>query len=111
MVKNDFGCFDSITKYIPIEAGIKVFIASGFTPNGDGFNNIFIPHYENVSSTEFVVFNRWGEIMFKTLSLTEGWDGSYKGKPVPDGVYAFLVNATGFDDKLYTYKGTITVLR
>lgn len=111
MVQNDFGCMDSITKYIPIETGIKVFTASGFTPNGDGFNNIFIPHYEHVKAVEFIVFNRWGEIMFTTTSLIEGWDGNYKGKPVPNGVFAYLVKAWGYDDNLYTYKGTITVLR
>lgn len=111
MVENDFGCMDSVTKYIVIETGIRVFTASGFTPNGDGFNNIFIPHYENVKAVEFIVFNRWGEIMFTTNSLIEGWDGSYKGKPVPSGVFAYLVKAWGYDDNLYTYKGTITVLR
>lgn len=111
MVQNDFGCMDSITKYIVTEAGIKVFIPSGFTPNGDGFNNIFIPHYEYVKEVEFTVFNRWGEVMFNTRSLTEGWDGRYKGEPVQGGVYAFMVNAIGYDNKTYTYKGTITVLR
>lgn len=110
-VSNEFGCMDSITKYIPIEVALKVFTASGFTPNGDGFNNLFIPHYENVKAVEFIVFNRWGEIMFTTNSLTEGWDGNYKGKPVPNGVFAYLVKAWSFDDSLYTYKGTITVLR
>jgi gliding motility-associated-like protein len=111
LVSNEFGCTDSITKYIPVEAGIRVFTPSAFTPNDDGFNNILIPHYEYVKSVEFVVFNRWGEILFRTNSLTEGWDGSYKGKQVPGGVYAYLVKATGYDDNLYTYKGTVTVLR
>lgn len=111
MVENDFGCMDSITKYIPIEAGIKVFAASGFTPNGDGLNNVFIPHYEYVKGVDFMVFNRWGEIMFRTTSLTEGWDGKYKGKHVPIGVFAYYIKATGYDDNVYTYKGTITVIR
>lgn len=111
MVSNEFGCMDSITKYIPIEVGLKVFTPNAFTPNDDGFNNVLIPHYENVKTVEFTVFNRWGEQLFKTNSLTEGWDGRYKGEPVPDGVYAYFVKAWGYDDNLYTYKATVTVLR
>lgn len=111
MVKNNFGCTDTITKYIVVEAGINVFIPDAFTPNGDGFNNVFKPVYENVVSTEFSVLDRWGEIMFKTYSLDEGWDGRYRGKPVPDGVFAYLVKVKGKDNKNYVFNGTVTVLR
>jgi gliding motility-associated-like protein len=111
MVKNDYGCSDTITKYIVVEAGINVFIPDAFTPNGDGFNNVFKPVYENVVSTEFSVLDRWGEIMFKTFSLDEGWDGRYKGQAVPDGVFAYLVKVKGKDNKNYVFNGTVTVLR
>ncbi len=110
-VKNDYGCMDSITKYIVVEAGINVFIATAFTPNDDGLNNIFIPVYENILKTEFLVIDRWGEIMFKTNSLDVGWDGRYKGVPVPDGVFVYLVQVLGSDNKNYSFRGTVTVVR
>ncbi|MDL5046491.1 gliding motility-associated C-terminal domain-containing protein [Oscillatoria amoena NRMC-F 0135] len=110
-VRNSFGCTDSITKYIIVESGINVFIPTGFTPNGDGFNNVFKPVYENVLRTEFTVLDRWGEVMFKTTSLEEGWDGRYKGAAVPDGVFVYLVQVTGKDNKNYVFNGTVTVLR
>lgn len=109
-VSNDFGCMDSITKYIIVEAGINVFIPTAFTPNQDGFNNIFIPTYEHVKKVEFVVYDRWGEEMFTTQSLTEGWDGTYKGAAVPDGVFVYFVKVIGQDNKSYSFKGTVTVL-
>ena len=102
---------DSITKYIVVEAGINVFIATAFTPNDDGLNNIFIPVYENILKTEFLVIDRWGEIMFKTNSLDVGWDGRYKGVPVPDGVFVYLVQVLGSDNKNYSFRGTVTVVR
>lgn len=110
-VSNEFGCWDTITKYIVVEAGINIFVPTGFTPNGDGFNNVFIPTYEGIASAEFLIFDRWGEIMFRTLSLTEGWDGRYKGKPVPDGVFVYIIKAVGKDGNNYLVNGTITVLR
>lgn len=110
-VENEFGCTDTITKYIVIKAGINVFIPSGFTPNRDGLNNVFKPVYENIRTTEFMVIDRWGEIMFRTNSLDEGWDGTYKGVAVPDGVFTYLVKVVGFDDKSYAFNGTVTLIR
>lgn len=110
-VKNDFGCMDSITKYIVVEAGINVFVPTGFTPNDDGFNNVFLPVYENIASVELKIMDRWGEIMFATTSLDNGWDGRYKGVPVPDGVFVYLIQAKGMDNKSYVFRGTVTVLR
>ena len=110
-VKNDYGCMDSITKYIVVEAGINVFVPTGFTPNDDGYNNIFLPVYENVTSVELKVMDRWGEIMFATSSQDHGWDGRYKGVPVPDGVFVYLIHAKGVDNKSYVFRGTVTVVR
>ena len=110
-VSNSFGCVDTITKYIVIQSGINVFIPTAFTPNKDGLNGTFIPVYENVESAKMLVYDRWGKLVFSTESLTEGWDGSYKGQSVPDGVFLYIVQVVGKDHNKYTLDGTITLLR
>jgi gliding motility-associated-like protein len=110
-VENEFGCTDTITKYIVVKAGINVFIPTGFTPNRDALNNVFRPTYENIRSTEFMVIDRWGEVMFRTNSLEGGWDGTYKGADVPDGVFTYLVKVVGMDDQSYVFNGTVTLIR
>jgi gliding motility-associated-like protein len=110
-VSNKLGCVDTVTKYIPVKTGINVFSPNAFTPNDDGLNNVFLPTYENVKGVLFTVYDRWGETLFKTNQLTEGWDGRYKGVPVPEGVFVYVIEAVGFDNNKYIYNGTITVLR
>ncbi len=110
-VSNSYGCVDTVTKYIVIQSGINVFIATAFTPNNDGLNGTFIPVYENVESAKMLVYDRWGQLVFSTESLTEGWDGSYKGQPAPDGVFLYIVQVVGKDHNKYSFNGTITLLR
>jgi gliding motility-associated-like protein len=110
-VSNDYGCTDTITKFVVIQSGINVFIATAFTPNQDGLNNTFLPVYENVESAKMLVYDRWGELVFSTESLTQGWDGNFKGVPAPDGVYVYVVQVVGKDHNNYTFDGTITLLR
>lgn len=110
-VKNNYGCTDSITKYIVVDAGINVFVPTAFTPNGDELNGIFLPTYENVAAVELTIMNRWGEVVFKTNSLEEGWDGSYKGEATTDGVFVYYIQAKGYDNKNYTFRGTVTMVR
>ncbi len=111
LVSNEFGCMDSITKYIPVEAGIRVFLPSAFTPNKNDLNDEYKPHYENVKEAEFTIYNRWGEELFRTNSLEKGWDATYKGQHVIEGVYMCVVEAIGFDNKTYTYKASVTIIR
>lgn len=110
-VSNTFGCNDTITKYIAVESGINVFVPSAFSPNADGLNSVFIPTYENVLSARMLVYDRWGETIFATESMTEGWDGNFKGNPVPDGVFLYVVHVKGKDNKSYVFEGTVTVAR
>jgi gliding motility-associated-like protein len=59
----------------------------------------------------FRLYNRFGELVFETHSLAEGWDGNYKGKPQAMDVFAYVLEATFIDGKSVRKAGNITLLR
>ena len=86
---------------------------NAFSPNGDGINDIYKVKDGYQSLTEFhaYIFNRWGQKLFEWSNPDDGWDGTYNGKPVKDGVYFCLVKAKGADGKTYNIKRDVNLLR
>ena len=86
---------------------------NAFSPNGDGINDIYKAKSGYQSLIEFhgYIFNRWGQKLFEWRDPADGWDGTYKGKPVKDGVYFCLVKAKGADGKEYNIKRDVNLLR
>jgi gliding motility-associated-like protein len=87
-----------------------------FTPNAfmpEGVNNIFKPVtvYVDADSYLFQMYNRWGEKIFETTDPDQGWNGSAKGKPQPQGSYVFFVSFVSSKGKEYTKSGSVTLLR
>jgi gliding motility-associated-like protein len=109
------GCIATTTADVVVLPLYNVFTPNSFTPNGDAFNDywsIFMKHPESVKSIEVEVFNRIGEKVFESYDIAFAWDGNYKGKPSPEGVYVYVLKLTwmdGYTSKIY--KGTITLLR
>ena len=103
------GC--TIEKHISIKVQTGLFIPSGFTPNDDGLNDVFrIPPRVLQKLKRFSIFNRWGNMIFTTSDLNEGWDGKVKGMLSHTGVYVYVIE--GFDGtKNITLKGTFTLVR
>jgi gliding motility-associated-like protein len=91
-------------------------IPSAFSPNGDGKNDLYFIRGKNgnVKEIQLKIFNRFGEIVFSTDNMQEGWDGKYKGETVDVGTYFYVLRVT-FDNTYQavkkTYKGDITVIR
>lgn len=112
-VENSNGCTDTVSTtffvYPPLE---HIYIENAFTPNNDQLNDVFKPlHFDGVSEYELVVFNRWGEILFKTNNPTEGWDGTYKGSQVQQDVYIYTITFKYSDGNRYNAKGNVTLIR
>ena len=87
------------------------FIPNVFSPNGDGLNDGINVHGICIASYNLQIFDRWGEKVFETTSKTESWDGSYKGKPMDTGVFVYKVVGTTIENKSFTMKGNVTLLR
>ncbi len=106
LISND----DIIVHYSPkiIEAAFP----SGFSPNGDGQNDFLnIVGTKNVKNYTVEIWNRWGQLVFSSNDIKNGWDGNYKGSPSPTGVYAFVVKYTDGLDVDQLKKGNVTLIR
>ncbi len=78
----------SVIDYCPS----SIFIPNGFTPNEDGLNEEFKPIGKYLNHYEMFIYNRWGELIFTSTDINQGWDGTYLGKPVQMDVYVWKVN-------------------
>lgn len=97
------------------ESSLKV--PNAFSPNGDGINDYFnVYDVKSIVSFSGAIYNRWGQQLF-SWGIDEigceqcGWDGTYKGRDVKDGVYFVVISARGADGIVYDIKGDVNVLR
>lgn len=89
-----------------------VFVPNIFSPNNDGANDILFVEGKNIESIEFIIFNRWGQKIFVTNNVNNGWDGTFKGKDVPEGVYPYVLKVKFLHhQKEQKFYGTISVVR
>lgn len=106
------GCtgYDSISiRYIK---GPEIYVPTAFTPNGDGQNDIFRPIPVGVVQIEyFRVYDRWGELVYKTNAYMKGWDGTFKGRPANAGAYVWMIKAKDFRGHSIIKKGTVLLIR
>ncbi len=103
------GCLatDSVTIHVT-----NAFLPNAFSPNGDGNNDLFklAIQDERVKLKDFSVYNRYGQRVFYTKNVLEGWDGAYNGNKADMGVYFYLVRyKIGARD--YSLKGDVTLIR
>jgi gliding motility-associated-like protein len=92
----------------------RIFVPEAFSPNGDMNNDLLQIFGAYIGSFEFIIYNRWGEIIFATSNLDTSWDGTYKGKPVPVGSYAWTLNYTSeyFPERsVVRSKGALMLIR
>ena len=91
----------------------KLDMPNAFSPNDDGINDIYKAKEGFQSITEFhaYIFNRWGQKLFEWTNPAEGWDGTFNGKPVKQGVYFVLVEAKGADGRKYNIRKDVNLLR
>lgn len=115
---------DTIVKYdtdywmdaTPIRISIstsKLDFPNAFSPNGDGMNDIYRAKTDYQSIVEFkaVIYNRWGQKLYEWNNPAGGWDGTYKGNPVKQGVYYVQVTSKGADGRRFNIKKDVNLLR
>jgi gliding motility-associated-like protein len=105
------GC-GSATDDVTVTIFRGLFIPNSFTPNGDGLNDQFrIKAYDNYKILKFVIYNRWGSIVYNSNNTTDGWDGTYKGYPQPMGAYIYYIEMQNSNGEKIVKKGTVQLLR
>ena len=89
-----------------------IFVPNAFTPNGDKNNDYFIVRFSDATELEFIVWDRWGEIVYQTTDINAlGWDGSFKGKDATPDSYAWYVRIKCGNGNKYVKKGNVTLLK
>jgi len=113
IASNEFGCADTLTKEMIVELGYKVYIPTAFTPNNDGLNDRFRIFGEDITEARIRVFSRWGELMYTSYDLENGWDGTMhlRNEPAPGGMYVYEIDARDKIGRLVSYQGTVILLR
>lgn len=107
--KGDNSVF-SVSNTTELAPSLSLFIPNSFTPNGDGLNDTFGVYGESVKNYRMEVYNRWGEIIFSSTEVTRQWDGTYRGKHVPQGAYVYKVSASGINGNEMARNGTVNII-
>ena len=89
----------------------ELHLPNAFTPNADNINDRYYLSGIYIQQVDLKIFNRWGQKVFQGRHLDDAWDGTFEGKPVPEGVYVVTVDAVGNNGKRFYEKGTITLIR
>jgi gliding motility-associated-like protein len=105
-VWNSYGCSDKVTGGVRVN-GFLFFLPNSFTPNGDGYNDIFKPEYTGIMGYEMQIYNRWGQLIFVSSDPAYGWDGNN----AQDGVYSYFIKLTDLTKTPYHYRGSVTLVR
>jgi gliding motility-associated-like protein len=88
------------------------FMPTAFTPNGDGLNDILRPVAIGYKSIKyFRIFNRWGQMLYDSHNIEEGWDGTYHGRNADAGVYFWEINTTDRFGATQHKRGDVTLIR
>ncbi len=124
IARSNLGCTDTFKIAAPINVLDDTFfeIPNAFTPNQSGSpgnvfnptdlsNDIFHPNLKGVEDYQFTIYSRWGEVMFDTKNINEGWDGYYKGKLCTQDVYVWKIVAKLVNGDTISKTGDVTLLR
>ncbi len=105
------GCGNK-TAVVKIKVLNDFYIPNAFTPNADGKNDFFrVPALDNYIADKFLIYNRWGTVIFQTTDLKRGWDGNVNGYPQPTGTYIYYLFLHSNSGKIISRKGTILLMR
>ncbi len=97
---------------VRVYKGPEIYVATAFTPNGDGKNDTFFPFPVGIKELKyFRVYNRWGQLVFSTTTMRQGWDGKTGGVEQASGVYVWMVEGVTLDNTTIKKRGTVTLIR
>ena len=88
-----------------------VFIPNAFSPNGDGYNDVLYVRGLYIEKVIFRIFDRWGEMVFESQDVSQGWDGVFRDSPLQPDVYDYYLDVTCIGGLKSIVKGNVTLMR
>jgi gliding motility-associated-like protein len=112
-IGNQFDCAVRDSILVRNVCAPRVYIPNAFTPGVNGGDLVFKVFGTGFFNFKMVVYSRWGEAIFESTDRTIGWDGTYKGEPMPTGVYPVIITYEGRDEfsGQQKYTGQVTLIR
>jgi len=112
--ENEYGCTDTVIELIEVFSPFNLFMPNAFTPDGDGINDEYSYTITGVEYSYLEIYNRWGEVVFKSDDPYEKWNGLIHnhGEPAEAGIYTYVLKAE-VERGAYTHKkiGVINLVR
>ncbi len=103
---SDTSCKEIFIRFIPL-----VGVPNAFSPNGDGVNDVVKVEGKGIVEMTFIIYNRWGQKVFESHDINQGWDGTFNGVMQEVDAYAYTLQATLINKQIVSKKGNITLLR
>ncbi len=94
-----------------VSTNCDIFIPTAFSPNSDGYNDLFNMMNKSIKSYTLKIYNRWGELVFETNDLNNSWNGTHKGASSQADNYTYIASGLRFNDEPFYIKGILTLLR
>ncbi|MBS1654148.1 MAG: gliding motility-associated C-terminal domain-containing protein, partial [Bacteroidetes bacterium] len=105
------GCSISDDFTVVVLKDAMVMTPSAFTPNGDGLNDFFGPIGKVPDGYTMHIYNRYGQLVFRSNSIDYKWNGRFNGKPEPSGVFVYLITYKDLQNQPKQQKGTLVLIR
>lgn len=110
-ITDELGCEASLTKTVSITRSYRVMVPTGFTPT-EPENKTFLPKWKGIAEMELLIYNLWGELIFKTSDLeTSGWDGTLSGKLLEPGLFVYQFRGKATDGEKVEESGKFRLIR
>ena len=111
-IEDNQGCADTIYRVINIYPEFTFYIPNSFTPNGDGKNDYFKVEGKEIIAFEIYIYNRWGELVFKSYNAKESWNGKDKsGNLLQSGKYLYHVKVQDYNQRVWVYNGELNLIK
>jgi gliding motility-associated-like protein len=111
IVKNSWGCSDTVIKVVTVTDDISLYVPNAFTPNNDGKNDVFQPSGLGFSKFSLNIFDAWGLNVFSSNDINQAWDGTNKGAPCAFESYIWVIELVGSKGQELRYEGQVSLLR
>lgn len=114
-VTDDNGCTDTAEITINVREPkcdeTDVYLPNAFSPNDDGVNDLLFVRSNFIESMDLIIYDRWGEEVFRTQDQSIGWDGTLNGEKLAPDAYAYILDVICINAVEYTKKGNVSILR
>jgi gliding motility-associated-like protein len=110
-VTDNIGCVGHDDLSVDFECDAVIEVPTAFTPNDAPPNDAFQVYGTSTDFFEVRIFNRWGERIFESTDFNFAWDGTYRGVPLPIGVYVYFIRYRDYDGAMKELQGSVTLIR